>query len=285
MKMEWSEIRPYMVSEDEVDGYKTLMDHAGRFTYVVHRDEGNHIRMLVGVPSDKASTVTMLNGMEVIRSVPFDCKGFKMYRRYKHKRHCAIPIADDTVERESIYRVLDREVHDPAFLAFNVRKTISLSRVHDYVRCLEMGQSPDSVFRFLSMGGAAPKKLSASRQSKIQMAKSKIGKMAHLFTCEIVMGSNSRQALASMDTIFPSGTMVPSTIGVEKAMSLLAKRPSPPFFGSSRHPFLSETEMLCIIGFPEEEDIQKTGIQHGKTSSYTSSRRFAGVDETVDLDT
>ena len=100
----------------------------------------------------------MLNGMEVIRSGPFGFSGFKACRRYRHKRHCAVPIADDTTERESIYRVLDREVSEPAFMAVSVRKTMSLSRVHDYIRCLEHGQSPDSMLRFLSMGGEAPQK-------------------------------------------------------------------------------------------------------------------------------
>ena len=281
--MEWYEIKPYMVEDTDIEGYKVLADHAGSFLFLVHRDKESHIRMFLGIKSDKITAVTTLDGMEVMRCDPFKFSGFKKYRRYKLKRHCALPIADETVERASVYRVLDREVQEPAFLAVNAKSTVSMSRIHGYIRCIENGQSPDSIFRHFSAGTAVTK-ISALRQSKIQMARTKIGKFTHLFVCEIIIGANTLQAMRAIETIFPFGTMVGSTVGTAKARNLATKPPSVPMFGGSKHPLLSETELLSFIGFPTDEDIKKTGIQHGKTTSYTSSRRFTGVDETVDID-
>ena len=281
--MEWYEIKPYMVDDDETDGYKVLADHAGRFLFIVHRTEDSNIRMLLGIQKDKITAVTTLAGMEVLRCDPFKFSGFGRYRRYMLKRHCAMPIADETTERESIYNVLDRELHEPAFIAVNAKSTVSMSRIYDYIRCLEHGQSPDSVFRHFSLS-EAPTKASATRQAKIQMARTKIGKATHLFICEIIVGARTQQALRSLETIFPSGTLVGKTVSAEKARGLATKIPSVPFLGGAKHPLLSEVELLSFIGFPSDEDLKKTGIRHGKTTSYTSSRRFSGVDETVDTD-
>ena len=84
-----------------------------------------------------------------------------------------------------------------------------------------------------------------------------------------------------METVFPFDAFKSGRINAKKAKKLLTGKPSPPMFGGSTHPLLSEAELLSFLGFPSDEDLLKTNLRHGKTTSYTSGSRIADMDSTV----
>ena len=281
--MKWYDILPYKKSEDDINGIKALLDHVGNFVIVIHRGDSGEVSISIGARKEMATAITMLDGMEVIVRDVFDFEGYGKYRRYKHKRHCAIPISGREADLESLYGILDREVSKTAFLAVNIKKTASMSRVYSYIRCMENGQSPGAMSSIMSMMSTPPKtkSISAMRQNRIQNAKTKIAQATHLFSCEIICGGMGIEDLQAIETVFPFDAFKAGRINAKKAKKLLAGKPSPPMFGGSTHPLLSETELLSFLGFPSEEDLLKTNLRHGKTTSYTSGSRIADMDSTV----
>ena len=143
--IKWYDILPYKKGEDDINGIKALLDHVGNFVIVIHRGDSGEVGISIGARKEMATAITMLDGMEVIVRDTFDFERYKKYRRYKHKRHCAIPISGREADLESLYGILDREVSGLAFLAVNIKKTASMSRVYSYIRCMENGQSPGAM--------------------------------------------------------------------------------------------------------------------------------------------
>ena len=281
--IKWYDILPYKKGEDDINGIKALLDHVGNFVIVIHRGDSGEVGISIGARKEMATAITMLDGMEVIVRDTFDFERYGKYRRYKHKRHCAIPISGREADLESLYGILDREVSGLAFLAVNIKKTASMSRVYSYIRCMENGQSPGAMSSITSIMSTPPKtkSVSAMRQNRIQNAKTKIAQATHLFSCEIISGGTSAEDLQAIETVFPFDAFKAGRINAKKAKKLMAGNPSPPMFGGSTHPLLSETELLSFLGFPSEEDLLKTNLRHGKTTSYTSGSRIADMDSTV----
>ena len=281
--IKWYDILPYKKGEDDINGIKALLDHVGNFVIVIHRGDSGEVGISIGARKEMATAITMLDGMEVIVRDSFDFEQYKKYRRYKHKRHCAIPISGREADLESLYGILDREVSKTAFLAVNIKKTASMSRVYSYIRCMENGQSPGAMSSITSIMSTPPKtkSVSAMRQNRIQNAKTKIAQATHLFSCEIISGGASAEDLQAIETVFPFDAFKAGRINAKKAKKLMAGNPSPPMFGGSTHPLLSETELLSFLGFPSEEDLLKTNLRHGKTTSYTSGSRISDMDSTV----
>ena len=281
--IKWYDILPYKKGEDDINGIKALLDHVGNFVIVIHRGDSGEVGISIGARKEMATAITMLDGMEVMVRDTFDFERYEKYRRYKHKRHCAIPISGREADLESLYGILDREVSGLAFLAVNIKKTASMSRVYSYIRCMENGQSPGAMSSITSIMSTPPKtkSVSAMRQNRIQNAKTKIAQATHLFSCEIISGGTSAEYLQAIETVFPFDAFKAGRINAKKAKKLMAGNPSPPMFGGSTHPLLSETELLSFLGFPSEEDLLKTNLRHGKTTSYTSGSRIADMDSTV----
>ena len=281
--MEWYDILPYKKNEEDMNGIKALLDHVGRFIIVIYRTDAGKVGISVAAQKTMATPIMVLDGMEVVVMDPFDFENYKKYRRYKHKRHCAIPISARDSDLESLYRILDREVEGQAFLAVNVKKTASMSRIYSYIRCMENGQSPGAMSAVMSMMSAPSKtkNISAMRQNRIQNAKSKIAQSTHLFSCEIICGGMGTTDLQAMESVFPFDAFKGCGINAKKAKKLMAGNPSPSMFGGSTHPLLSETELLSFLGFPSEEDMLKTNLKHGKTTSYTSGSRLADMDSII----
>ena len=281
--IKWYDILPYKKGEDDINGIKALLDHVGNFVIVIHRGDSGEVGISIGARKEMSTAITMLDGMEVIVRDLFDFEQYGKYRRYKHKRHCAIPISGRDADLESLYGILDREVSGLAFLAVNVKKTASMSRVYSYIRCMENGQSPGAMSAVMSMMStpSKTKNISAMRQNRIQNAKTKIAQATHLFSCEIICGGTSMEDLQAMETVFPFDAFKSGRISAKKAKKLLVGKPSPPMFGGSTHPLLSEAELLSFLGFPSDEDLLKTNLRHGKTTSYTSGSRIADMDSTV----
>ena len=203
--MEWYDILPYKKNEEDMNGIKALLDHVGRFIIVIYRTDAGKVGISVAAQKTMATPIMVLDGMEVVVRDPFDFENYKKYRRYKHKRHCAIPISARDSDLESLYRILDREVEGQAFLAVNVKKTASMSRIYSYIRCMENGQSPGAMSAVMSMVSAPSKttSISAMRQNRIQNAKSKIAQSTHLFSCEIICGGMGKADLQAMEAVFP----------------------------------------------------------------------------------
>ena len=281
--MKWYDILPYKKGEDDINGIKALLDHVGNFVIVIHRGDSGEVGISIGARKEMSTAITMLDGMEVMVRDEFDFERYKKYRRYKHKRHCAIPISGRDADLESLYGILDREVSGLAFLAVNIRKTASMARVYSYIRCMENGQSPGAMSSVMSMMStpSKTKNISAMRQNRIQNAKTKIAQSTHLFSCEIICGGTGTEDLQAMETVFPFDAFKSGRINAKKAKKLLVGKPSPPMFGGSTHPLLSEAELLSFLGFPSDEDLLKTNLRHGKTTSYTSGSRIADMDSTV----
>ena len=281
--IKWYDILPYKKGEDDINGIKAMLDHVGNFVIVIHRGDSGEVGISIGARKEMSTAITMLDGMEVIVRDLFDFEQYGKYRRYKHKRHCAIPISGRDADLESLYGILDREVSGLAFLAVNVKKTASMSRVYSYIRCMENGQSPGAMSAVMSMMStpSKTKNISAMRQNRIQNAKTKIAQATHLFSCEIICGGTSMEDLQAMETVFPFDAFKSGRISAKKAKKLLVGKPSPPMFGGSTHPLLSEAELLSFLGFPSDEDLLKTNLRHGKTTSYTSGSRIADMDSTV----
>ena len=281
--MKWYDILPYKKGEDDINGIKALLDHVGNFVIVIHRGDSGEVGISIGARKEMSTAITMLDGMEVMVRDEFDFERHKKYRRYKHKRHCAIPISGRDADLESLYGILDREVSGLAFLAVNVKKTASMSRVYSYIRCMENGQSPGAMSSVMSAVStpSKTKSISAMRQNRIQNAKSKIAQSTHLFSCEIICGGIGTEDLQAIETVFPFDAFKSGSISGKKAKKLMAGNPSPPMFGGSTHPLLSEAELLSFLGFPSDEDLLKTNLRHGKTTSYTSGSRIADMDSTV----
>ena len=281
--MKWYDILPYKKGDDDINGIKALLDHVGNFVIVIHRGDSGEVGISIGARKEMSTAITMLDGMEVMVRDTFDFERYEKYRRYKHKRHCAIPISGREADLESLYGILDREVSGLAFLAVNIKKTASMSRVYSYIRCMENGQSPGVMSSVMSVMFTPPKtkSVSAMRQNRIQNAKTKIAQATHLFSCEIICGGTETKDLQAIETVFPFDAFKAGRINAKKAKKLMAGNPSPPMFGGSTHPLLSETELLSFLGFPSGEDLLKTNLRHGKTTSYTSGSRIADMDSTV----
>ena len=281
--VKWYDILPYKKGEDDINGIKALLDHVGNFVIVIHRGDSGEVGISIGARKEMSTAITMLDGMEVMVRDEFDFKRYKKYRRYKHKRHCAIPISGRDADLESLYGILDREVSGLSFLAVNVKKTASMSRVYSYIRCMENGQSPGAMSSIMSAVStpSKTKSISAMRQNRIQNAKSKIAQSTHLFSCEIVCGGAETKDLQAIETVFPFDAFKSGGISGKKTKKLMSGNPSPPMFGGSTHPLLSEAELLSFLGFPSDEDLLKTNLRHGKTTSYTSGSRIADMDSTV----
>ena len=281
--VKWYDILPYKKDEDDINGIKALLDHVGNFVIVIHRGDSGEVGISIGARKEMSTAITMLDGMEVMVRDEFDFERYEKYRRYKHKRHCAIPISGRDADLESLYGILDREVSGLAFLAVNVKKTASMSRVYSYIRCMENGQSPGAMSAVMSMMStpSKTKSISAMRQNRIQNAKTKIAQATHLFSCEIICGGTGTEDLQAIETVFPFDAFKSGRINGKKAKKLMAGNPSPPMFGGSTHPLLSEAELLSFLGFPSDEDLLKTNLRHGKTTSYTSGSRIADMDSTV----
>ena len=108
--MKWYDILPYKKGEDDINGIKALLDHVGNFVIVIHRGDSGEVGISIGARKEMSTAITMLDGMEVMVRDEFDFERHKKYRRYKHKRHCAIPISGRDADLESLYGILDREV-------------------------------------------------------------------------------------------------------------------------------------------------------------------------------
>ena len=217
--MKWYDILPYKKGEDDINGIKALLDHVGNFVIVIHRGDSGEVSISIGARKEMATAITMLDGMEVIVRDVFDFEGYGKYRRYKHKRHCAIPISGREADLESLYGILDREVSKTAFLAVNIKKTASMSRVYSYIRCMENGQSPGAMSSIMSMMSTPPKtkSISAMRQNRIQNAKTKIAQATHLFSCEIICGGMGIEDLQAIETVFPFDAFKAGRINAKKA--------------------------------------------------------------------
>ena len=160
-----------------------------------------------------------------------------------------------------------------------------MSRIYSYIRCLENNQPSEGVGRVFGMFAAPSKnKISAIRQGRIQMAKSKIAQCTHLFSCEIICGASRTDDIRSIESIFPYDAFTYNTISCKKARRAMVHRPSLPIFGKTRHPLLSETELTSFVNLPTENDLLRTGLKHGKTTSYTSGSRLPRMDNTVNDD-
>lgn len=280
--MEWYDVLPYKRPEPGADGIKALLDHVGRFVMVIHRDASGRTGITVAAERRASAPVLTLDGMDVVLGEKFGFGRYHSYRRYLHRRHCAVPIADGDTHVKSVYDILGREVSGPAFLCANVRRTQSMSRVYEYIRCMEDGTPAEGILHMAPFLASKSPRVSASRQGRIQAAKSKIARRAHLFSCEILSGAGSLRDIHSIESVFPHGAFAPHRVTGAKSAALATRNPSPPLLRKTRHPLLSETELLSFLRFPTADDLLKTGLKHGKATSYTSGARITGMKSTVE---
>ena len=269
----WFELRPYS-AEQERNPMHDMMDHLPGFLLLAHRDEYSRIRILIRVQEILTASLDVVPGIEVRASGEPDMSRYDVYEQYALARHCAVPIADERTARRSIYRILDTQAADPAFLAMNAKMTNSKSRIYRYVQSLENGRPPEGIMGALSQF-RAPRKSGAASAEKIRLAKSKAAKR-HLFECDLISGAMSLQDLYAVRSVFPASAFAAKKISRSAVVKACSKTPSVPLIGASRHPLLSDTEILSFFGLPDGADTE-ANIEPGRERSHSRTPRASGI--------
>jgi len=269
----WFELRPHGAVQEH-NPLRDAMDHLPCFLMFVHRDDQSRICIRIRVQEILTSSLDVVPGIEVRVSGEPDMYRYDAYERYTLARHCAIPIADEHTMRRSIYHILDTQVSAPAFFVMNAKMTRSKSRIYQYVQSLERGRAPEGILGALSQFQGT-KKPGASYAEKIRLAKSKAAKR-HLFECELISGAMNRQDLYAVRSVFPARAFAAKKIGRKSAIKRCMGAPSAPLIGASRHPLLSDTEILSFLGLPDGSDME-ANIEPGRERSHSRTPRTDGI--------
>ena len=290
MAAKWHELRPYMAEEQQRDASSNLlsdiMDHIPKLLVVIQKDSTSKIRIYVHIDQRYATVLETLEGLETVQGDGPTLGQFA--RRYKTRRHTALPIADEKTKPASIYAALNARAGHGAALAVALKKTTHSQTVSTYIRDLEQGMPTEGLSRVLAMffSSSRPKgsKIPETRQQKITKAKSKSSSI-RLFLGTILTFANTVGDLRILESVFPSGAFVGDRIDAKKAEKEMLKTPSTPWIhGAANKPVLSDVELLSFLRMPDPTDIKTTNMEAGQRRTYSSGVHLEPDEDSTMLD-
>ena len=279
----WCELRPYLSGEGAERGrgraeaagaLRPIMDHVARFLLVLQKGGDTKVRTYIRVRRADLAALEVLDGIETVNcDGPVLDPGGARPKRYRMRRHTALPVADDDTRPSSMYAVMDGSAEPGATVLLHARKAAVVPVISAYVRDTELGAPTGGAGKLLSAllqpGQGSRRPVSAVRAARLAAARKKLAS-GRLFICNLAAWAPSVAGRKAVESAFPAAAFAPSELPPKRLRKLLSGIPSVPFWRGHLQPVLTDVEIGSFLSLPTPDDIRQTNIVTGRRRTYSS---------------
>ena len=272
MKLEWFELRPHEGAGDDTD---TILDHVHEF--VLHMGRESH-GVRIHIRAHRRYSV-LLDSLGRVESIPDASPkiGWPLLYRYQTIRHTALPVAPPDTSRVSIYRILADAISEDASLIMSARRVTLCPRISGYIKSQERGLPADgmmaAIYRLMgSRSTPGPSHIRNAARAR------KKADSRHLFCCNVIIGGASFTDVLALESVFPTMAFARKRMRPRAVSKIIRRGPSEPFFGGSKTPILSDTEIKSFVSLPDDADVASVPLHMGLPKAHSGGRRISAAD-------